>query len=179
MSSNIWRAFTWKINQDYFVQLLQIAPESTEGATQTWIWTETFSSTQDTLVPLTRRSEKEAGCVTPVRDAVEGVLGLWQGTEQNDLYVWTLSGLCGLVTNPCPAHCDPMDCSPSGSSVRGILQARTLEWAAISFSRGFPDPGIEPLCPALAGGFFTTEPPGKPFSGFYIITLISILTSWR
>ena len=31
--------------------------------------------------------------------------------------------------------CDPVDCSPSGSSVHGILQARILEWVAISFSR--------------------------------------------
>ena len=34
----------------------------------------------------------------------------------------------------CPTLCDPMDCSPPGSSVPGILQARTLEWVAISFS---------------------------------------------
>ena len=34
----------------------------------------------------------------------------------------------------CPTLCDPMDCSPPGSSVHGILQARTLEWVAISFS---------------------------------------------
>ena len=33
--------------------------------------------------------------------------------------------------------CDPMDCSPPGSSVHGIFQARTLEWAVISSSRGF------------------------------------------
>ena len=39
---------------------------------------------------------------------------------------------------------DPMDCSPPGSSVHGILQARILEWVAISFSRDLPDPGIEP-----------------------------------
>ena len=32
--------------------------------------------------------------------------------------------------------CDPMDCSPPGSSIHGILQARILEWVAISFSRG-------------------------------------------
>ena len=38
------------------------------------------------------------------------------------------------VTNWCPTLCDPMDCSPQGSSVHGILQARTLEWAATSFS---------------------------------------------
>ena len=34
----------------------------------------------------------------------------------------------------CPTLCDPIDGSPPGSSVPGILQARTLEWAAISFS---------------------------------------------
>ena len=34
----------------------------------------------------------------------------------------------------CPTLCDPMDCSPSGSPVPGILQARTLEWVAIAFS---------------------------------------------
>jgi len=42
-----------------------------------------------------------------------------------------------LVTQSCPTLCDPMDCSPPGSSVHGILQARTLEWVAILFSRGF------------------------------------------
>ena len=35
---------------------------------------------------------------------------------------------------PCPTLCDPIDGSPSGSPVPGILQARTLEWIAISFS---------------------------------------------
>ena len=39
-----------------------------------------------------------------------------------------------LVTWLCPTLCDPMDYSPPGSSVHGILQARILEWAA--FSRG-------------------------------------------
>ena len=40
------------------------------------------------------------------------------------------------VAQSCPALCDPVDCSPPGSSIHGILQARILEWAAISFSRG-------------------------------------------
>ena len=39
---------------------------------------------------------------------------------------------------------DPVDCSPPGSSVHVIFQARILEQAAISFSRDFPDLGIEP-----------------------------------
>ena len=52
---------------------------------------------------------------------------------------------------------------PPGSSAHGIFQARTLEWVAISFSKALPDPGIEPEAPALAGGFFTVELPGKPY----------------
>ena len=40
------------------------------------------------------------------------------------------------VAQLCPTLCDPMDCSLPGSSVHGILQARILEWVAISFSRG-------------------------------------------
>ena len=41
-----------------------------------------------------------------------------------------------LVAQSCPTLCDPMDCSPPGSSVPGILQARVLERVAISISRG-------------------------------------------
>ena len=42
--------------------------------------------------------------------------------------------VCVLVTQLCPTLCDPMDCSPPGPSVRGILQARILERIAIPFS---------------------------------------------
>ena len=52
-----------------------------------------------------------------------------------------------------------MDCSPSGSSVHGILQARILEWVAISYTRGSSWSGIKSMSlvsPALADGFFTT-----------------------
>ena len=41
------------------------------------------------------------------------------------------------VAQSCPTLSDPMDCSPPGSSVHGILQARTLEWAAISSSNAW------------------------------------------
>ena len=44
------------------------------------------------------------------------------------------------VTQSCPTLCNPMDCSLPGSSVRGIFQARVLEWVAISFSRGSSQP---------------------------------------
>ena len=45
-----------------------------------------------------------------------------------------------LVAQLCLTLCDPMDCSPPGSSVRGVLQARVLEWVAMSFSRGSSQP---------------------------------------
>ena len=44
------------------------------------------------------------------------------------------------VAQSCPTLCDPMDCSLPGSSLHGILQARVLEWVAISFSRGSSRP---------------------------------------
>ena len=64
------------------------------------------------------------------------------------------------VAQLCPTLSDPMDCSPPGSSIPGILQARVLE--RVSYSRGLPDPGVKPTSPALAGGLFTPAPPGKP-----------------
>ena len=45
-----------------------------------------------------------------------------------------------LVTQWCLSLCHPGKCSPPGSSVHGILQARILEWVAILFSRGFSQP---------------------------------------
>ena len=45
-----------------------------------------------------------------------------------------------LVTQSCLSLCDPMDCSPLGSSVQRICQARILEWIAIHFSRGSSQP---------------------------------------
>ena len=60
------------------------------------------------------------------------------------------------------AFWDPMDCSPPGSSVYGILQARILECIAICFSRGSSQPGDRTWVYCTGGGFFTTDPPGKP-----------------
>ena len=70
--------------------------------------------------------------------------------------------VCAQSLQMCLTLCDHMDCSPPGSSVRGILQARILEWVChFLLQEIFPTPGIEPRSPALASGFVTTEPPGK------------------
>ena len=74
----------------------------------------------------------------------------------------------GLVTKSCPTLCHPMDSSQPGSSVHRILQARILEWVAISFSGDLPNPGIKPGSPALQGDSLPTEPPGKPIYNTHI-----------
>ena len=77
-----------------------------------------------------------------------------------------------LVTQSCPTLCDPTDCSPPGSSVHGILQARILEWVAMPSSRGSSrpmyhllDPCIKHASPRLVHCrwiLYTTEPQEKP-----------------
>ena len=60
--------------------------------------------------------------------------------------------------------CDPMDCSPSGSSVHGISQQKYWSWLPFPSPGDLPDPGIKPaslVSPALTGMFFTTRPSGK------------------
>ena len=72
---------------------------------------------------------------------------------------------CYLVTKFGSTLCDPMDCSPPGSSVHGISQARILELVTNSFSRGSAQPRDQThIC--LAGRFFTTKPSGKPKISF-------------
>ena len=65
---------------------------------------------------------------------------------------------------------DPLDCSLPGSFLHGILQARILEWVAISSPRGSFQPRDRTGISCIAGGSFTTEPPGKPAGsqGIYI-----------
>ena len=62
---------------------------------------------------------------------------------------------CVLVIQSCPTLCDLMDCSPSGSSVHGILQARILEWVAMPSSRGSSWPRGQIPFSCIAGRFFT------------------------
>ena len=73
-------------------------------------------------------------------------------------YICVCVHACQVIQS-CPALCDPMDCSPPGSSVHEILQARILEWVAMPSSRRPSHSGIYPvsMSPALVGKFFTTR----------------------
>ena len=66
-----------------------------------------------------------------------------------------------LVAQSCLTLCNPRDCGVPGSPVHGILQARTLEWVTIPFSRGPPNPGIELGSPTLQADSLLSEPVGK------------------
>ena len=63
---------------------------------------------------------------------------IFSSTSSPTWYMENWIFLFYLVTKSCPTFCNPMDCSLPGSSVHGILQARILEWVAISFSRCIP-----------------------------------------
>ena len=85
------------------------------------------------------------------------------------MLVWVLQaadqdGICS-VAQSCLTLCNPLDCSPPGCSVHGMFQARILEWAAISYSRGSSQPRDQTCISyisCIAGTFFTTEPLRKP-----------------
>ena len=66
--------------------------------------------------------------------------------------------VCVLVTQLCLTPCGPVDCSPSGSSVHGILHVRILEWVAIPFPQG----SSQPRSPALQADSLPSEGPRTP-----------------
>ena len=72
---------------------------------------------------------------------------------------------CGCISHSIMSNsCDPMDCIPPGSSVHGIVQAKTLEWVAMPPPGDLPNPGIVLRSPALQADSLPPKPPGKPLS---------------
>ena len=71
------------------------------------------------------------------------------------LYVCVCVCVCVLVIQSCLTLCNPTEYSPPDFSVHGILQARRLEWIAISFSKGTSQPRDPTLGSCIAGRFFT------------------------
>ena len=82
-------------------------------------------------------------------------LGVIQLEQQRACIQFVNGG--GLVTKLCLTLCNPMDCSPPGSSVHRVFQARILEWVAMSSSRESSNPGIKPGSPALQADSLPTE----------------------
>ena len=110
-------------------------------------------------------------CSVPWKKAI-GVYNCIYHPQEMDFFVWLsicfqklMRGarilLC-LVAQSRLTLCDPMDCSPQGSSVHGILQARILEWVVIPFSRGTSQPRDRTQSPILQADSLPSEPQGKP-----------------
>ena len=112
--------------------------------------------------------------------AVHGVAHSWIGyvteqqQQQQHIYMYQCVCVCVCVCKSlqlCLTLCDPINCSPPGSPVHGILQARILGYHALIWVICLPNSGIKPaffMSPALAGGFFTTRTPlGSPIYIMY------------
>ena len=73
---------------------------------------------------------------------------------------YSIKCVCAKLLQSCLTFCDPMNCSPPGSSVRGILQARILGWVAMPFSRASSRPRAQTTSlkyPALADSFLASS----------------------
>ena len=87
-----------------------------------------------------------------------GVPSLGVAQSQTRLKRLSCSASHSVMSNSCTL----LDCSPPGSSVHGIFQARILEWVAFPSPVDLPDSGIEPRSLALQVDSLLSEPPGKP-----------------
>ena len=93
---------------------------------------------------------------------------IWQFMET--FFGWRHWGATGLIgwgcrvwyVCSCLTLCDPVDCSPPGSSVHGISRQEYLRGLPFPPPGDLPNPGTEPVSPSLAGGFFASEPRGSP-----------------
>ena len=124
---------------------------------RTWVWS---LSREDPLEKEMATHSRILAWRTPWTEEPGGLQSIGLQSPLGDNWVSNTTLLlitcCVCVCTATPTLGDPMDCSPPGSSVHGILQARILEWVAISFSRGlFLTKGSNPclLSPALAGRF--------------------------
>ena len=82
---------------------------------------------------------------------------LLAGLDKHPLEYSILPEFTYMCAKSGPAFCDPVDCSPPGSSLHGISQARVLEGVAMLSSRGSSQPGDWALVSCIAGRLFTTR----------------------
>ena len=108
----------------------------------------------ETNIPILNARKLRLNCLKQKQE-------LFRSTELIPAQKWR----AGSVNRSCPTLRQPVDCSPPGSSVHGISQARILQWLPFPPPGGLPHPGKDltsPVFPASEGIFFTAEPPGKP-----------------
>ena len=82
--------------------------------------------------------------------------------------------LCYLVTKSCPTILWPLNCSLPGFSVHGFSRQEYRSGLSFPYPGNLPNLGIKPASPALAGGLFIIEPPGK-----WLSSVIAFIALWR
>ena len=109
------------------------------------------------LYTTNEKSEREIKETIPLNIVTKRIkyVGINLPKETKDLYAENYACMHAKSLQSCDTLCDPTDCSPPGSSIRGILQARILEWVPISFSRGSSQPRHRTLVSCIADIFFT------------------------
>ena len=100
--------------------------------------------------------------------------GEWAINLKKELYIC----VCVLFTKSCLTLCDPMNWSPSGSSVHEISKARILEWVAIPFSRGSLWPRDWTQVSCIAGRFFTNWATREAQSVLLLFSCSFVSDSW-
>ena len=112
---------------------------------------------QNTWIKTGNTKEKKKYIYYIIRDFNEVPSATDKTSRKKPARVESHAVLC-LVTQPCATLCCPMDCSPPGSSVDGILQGRVLECPPPG---DLPKPGIESRSPGSQANSLPSEPPGK------------------
>ena len=131
---------------------------------------------------ITRLRHKELYTTTVLWSVNLFLMGMWSSNSKTPLCVYCMRA---KLLQSWPVLCDPIDCSPSGSSVHGILQPRMLEWVAMPSSGGSSSPGdwtYVSYVSCIASGFFTAEPLGRPMCILGCNRLLNLKaqpTSWE
>ena len=122
---------------------------------RSWRWFEAQTSLEWKLLQWALQAQRKEGWSWELGKASEKVWPLCR-------YYFLFS--CSSPLQSCLTFCDPMDHSPLGSSVLGIVQARILGCVAVPSFRDLPDPGIEPMSLNITctGGGLGSLPPAPP-----------------
>ena len=105
--------------------------------------------------PCSPRDSQESSPAPQFRSINSSSLSLFYGPALAYIYDYLKNHMFVLVAQSCMTLCNPMDCSPPGSSVHEILQTRILEWVAISLSRGSSRPRDQTQVSSNPGECFT------------------------
>ena len=112
-----------------------------------------FFFSQQTFLRIFLKKKGSIGAI-PDMSLQSEATNIWKVYNCKCFECWTKS------LQLCLTLCNPVDCTLPGSSVHGILQARILEWIAISFSSGSSWSRIEPMSPTMQADSLLSEPPG-------------------